>query len=173
MNWSHVDDKEHWPQGSDTMSVHWTHGRNKLQEYFYPVDNDKLQVVRNLREQHWVIYDLRGDGVRMIANPYKPKYVLRFVEVGDIPAANAGKGKHSPPLPARRASAKLRMGFGEDRQATGGGNHSPAAGRGRTLWRTTADERRPAKETLETRSPHAGHHHLATAGLQFHHRAPG
>ena len=74
------------------MTAHWIHGHNKLQEYFHPADNDKIQVVRNRRERHWVVYDLRGGSARMLPNPYRAKAQLRFREITTLPAHNEAFG---------------------------------------------------------------------------------
>jgi hypothetical protein len=47
----------------------WKHGTNENQEYFHILDCPELCVARNMEEQHWAIYDLRGIGIKMVPNP--------------------------------------------------------------------------------------------------------
>jgi len=68
------------------MKICWTQGRNDCQEYYHPAGNRKIQVVRNLPESQWVIYDLRGGSARMIPNPYPSHAKLRFQEITRPPA---------------------------------------------------------------------------------------
>ena len=68
------------------MKTQWVHGRNTCQEYYKPAGKRKIQVVRNLAERHWVIYDLRGKNVRMVPNPYPAMAQLRFQEITTLPA---------------------------------------------------------------------------------------
>jgi hypothetical protein len=39
----------------------WKHGRNKTQEYFHPQATEDFQVVRELNQQQWTLYDFRED----------------------------------------------------------------------------------------------------------------
>ena len=73
-------------------AVKWLHGFSAGQEYWYPEGMEFFQVVRNLDESHWVIYDTQGGGVRMLPNPGHPTARLSFCEVTDIPAAGESFG---------------------------------------------------------------------------------
>jgi hypothetical protein len=39
----------------------WKHGTNKTQEYFHPLATEDLQVVRELNQKQWTVYDFRED----------------------------------------------------------------------------------------------------------------
>ena len=79
------------------MKTRWMHGRNRCQEYYHPAGNQNIQVVRNLAERHWVIYDLRGGSPRMVPNPYSAHAQLRFREITALPACGehfGGRPEH-------------------------------------------------------------------------------
>ena len=68
--------------------MEWEHGSHETQEYWYVKGHEhKFQVVRNLIETHWVIYEFVRGGVHMVPNPYRSRRKLRFAEVTDIPKA--------------------------------------------------------------------------------------
>jgi hypothetical protein len=87
------------------MTTRWIHGRNRCQEYYHPAGSHKIQVVRNLTERHWVIYDLRGGSPRMVPNPYPAHAQLRFREITALPACGERFGSRpehdciGPPSP--------------------------------------------------------------------------